>query len=552
MSLSNWIKKQIANLNEKVNPPQPNVYVETIREASQEEFSLEVEQIQEELETDIEAFNDDFLLENYQSPTLDLLEELNPLVINRDKLEEQKNTIIIGLRGFGIEISSIIATVGPTVTTFEITISGIGKRVEQVVKLSDDIASLLYKSRISIYSRPENGTIALEVSNNVNHIVGIRESISHPSFVESTMQLPLALGRTLYNEPLVIDLASINHLLIAGSTGQGKSSLLDSIILSLLYKKHPSQVKLILISTNRISFSVYKRLEKHFLASNPSNKGAIIVNKDGALESLYGLCEEMENRYELLSLAQVRNHSDYNKKFLSKELIPTKEFPFKFLPTLVLIIDELAEITQFGKDGENLLIKLAQKSRSVGIHLIISTQRASDRIITNAIKENFTTRIGFRVPAKSDSNILLDNDLASKIGRIGEAIYQSHNQNIKIQCSYTTVNEIERVVEFIGKQDGYSSAFELPGYEDYGIEKEAVDLSKRDKMFEDCAKMVVNSQSGSTSMLQRKFNLGYNRADRIMLQLEAAGIVGSASGSKPRDVLITTEYELARHLEELF
>lgn len=489
------------------------------------------------------------ILENYIYPRLDLLGDITEISINREILEKQKNIIISGLRSFNIELLRLSATVGPTITLFEITPADERIKGGQIIRLNQDIARLLHKAYVKVYSLSERGTIAIEIPNEDYHIVQIRDILCRSSFIEAEMKLPLALGKKMNNESFIVDLAVINHLLIGGATGQGKSALLDSIILSLLYKKHPSQLKLILIGTNKISFAVYEKLKNHFLAKNADSDSTVIEDSFNAVETLSCLCIEMDSRYELLSHAQVRNWDDYNKKFVTQTLGNVKGVIFVYLPALVLIVDELADIMQFDRSVEIYLIKLAQKSRLVGIHLILSTQRASAKIITNAIKENFLTRIGFKVPSKIDSSILLDNDMASQISRVGEAIYQNNNENIKIQCSFAEIEEIENATLFISSQKGYNSIFELPEVNPYIVQRK--EEAERDRMFNECAKMIVNSQSGSPSMLQRKFNFGFNRANRIMDQLEAAGIVGRASGRRPRDVLISTESELDRYLEGL-
>jgi S-DNA-T family DNA segregation ATPase FtsK/SpoIIIE len=468
--------------------------------------------------------------------------------------KKNKNQIISTLRSFGIEIQRITATVGPTVTLYEI-VPAEGVRISKIRNLEDDIALNLAALGIRIIAPiPGKGTIGIEVPNTNKQIVSMRTLLSSEKFVNNKMSLPIALGKKIDNENYIVDLATMPHLLMAGATGQGKSVGINAILISLLYKKHPSQLKFVMVDPKKVELSIYRLIEKHYLAMLPGEEEPIITDTKKVVNTVNALCIEMDNRYELLKDAGARNIKEYNDKFIKRRLNPNNGH--KYLPFIVLVIDEFADlIMTAGKEVEMPIARLAQLARAVGIHIIIATQRPSVNVITGIIKANFPARIAFKVSAKVDSRTILDASGADQLIGRGDMLVSHGSELLRLQCAFVDTPEVERIVEFIGNQQGYATAFELPEYEgaeDERIERESVDLSKRDKMFEECARLVVNSQSGSTSMLQRKFNLGYNRAGRIMDQLEAAGIVGGASGSKPRDVLITTEYELEKHLEELF
>lgn len=495
-------------------------------------------------------------LPNYKFPTLDLLEEIEQgaISLDREELEKNKNQIISTLRSFGIEIQRITATVGPTVTLYEI-VPAEGVRISKIRNLEDDIALNLAALGIRIIAPiPGKGTIGIEVPNTNKQIVSMRTLLSSDKFVNNKMSLPIALGKKIDNENYIVDLATMPHLLMAGATGQGKSVGINAILISLLYKKHPSQLKFVMVDPKKVELSIYRLIEKHYLAMLPGEEEPIITDTKKVVNTVNALCIEMDNRYELLKDAGARNIKEYNDKFIKRRLNPNNGH--KYLPFIVLVIDEFADlIMTAGKEVEMPIARLAQLARAVGIHIIIATQRPSVNVITGIIKANFPARIAFKVSAKVDSRTILDASGADQLIGRGDMLVSHGSELLRLQCAFVDTPEVERIVEFIGNQKGYATAFELPEYEgaeDDRVERESVDLSKRDKMFEECARLVVNSQSGSTSMLQRKFNLGYNRAGRIMDQLEAAGIVGGASGSKPRDVLITTEYELEKHLEELF
>jgi len=494
-------------------------------------------------------------LPHFKFPTLDLLEDIEQgaISLDREELEKNKNQIISTLRSFGIEIQRITATVGPTVTLYEI-VPAEGVRISKIRNLEDDIALNLAALGIRIIAPiPGKGTIGIEVPNTNKQIVSMRTLLASEKFVNNKMSLPIALGKKIDNENYIVDLATMPHLLVAGATGQGKSVGINAILVSLLYKKHPSQLKFVMVDPKKVELSIYRLIEKHYLAMLPNEEEPIITDTKKVINTVNALCIEMDNRYELLKDAGARNIKEYNDKFIKRRLNPNNGH--KYLPFIVLVIDEFADlIMTAGKEVEMPIARLAQLARAVGIHIIIATQRPSVNVITGIIKANFPARIAFKVSAKVDSRTILDAGGAEQLIGRGDMLVSHGSELLRLQCAFVDTPEVERIVEFIGNQAGYPSAFELPEYEgaeEERLEKESVDLSKRDKMFEECARLVVNSQSGSTSMLQRKFNLGYNRAGRIMDQLEAAGIVGAASGSKPRDVLITTEYELEKHLEDM-
>lgn len=503
-----------------------------------------------------EPYDPSLDLPHYKFPTLDLLEDIEQgaIALDREELEKNKNQIISTLRSFGIEIQRISATVGPTVTLYEIVPSE-GVRISKIRNLEDDIALNLAALGIRIIAPiPGKGTIGIEVPNTNKQIVPMRTLLSSEKFVNSKMSLPIALGKKIDNENYIVDLATMPHLLMAGATGQGKSVGINAILISLLYKKHPSQLKFVMVDPKKVELSIYRLIEKHYLAMLPNEEEPIITDTKKVVHTVNALCIEMDNRYELLKDAGARNIKEYNEKFIKRRLNPNNGH--KYLPFIVLVIDEFADlIMTAGKEVEMPIARLAQLARAVGIHIIIATQRPSVNVITGIIKANFPGRIAFKVSAKVDSRTILDAGGADQLIGRGDMLVSHGSELLRLQCAFVDTPEVERIVSFIGEQKGYATAFELPEYEgaeEERLERESIDLAKRDKMFDECARLVVNSQSGSTSMLQRKFNLGYNRAGRIMDQLEAAGIVGPASGSKPRDVLITTEYELERHLEELF
>lgn len=502
----------------------------------------------------MEPYDPSLDLPRFKFPTLDLLDrhDQQDIQFNREELEKNKNQIISTLKSFGIQISRISATVGPTVTLYEI-IPAEGVRISKIKNLEDDIALSLSALGIRIIAPiPGRGTIGVEVPNTQKQVVSMFTLLSSEKFANAKMSLPIALGKKIDNENYIVDLASMPHLLVAGATGQGKSVGINAILVSLLYKKHPSQLKFVMVDPKIVELSIYRTIEKHYLAKLPDEEEAIITDTKKVINTLNALCIEMDNRYELLKDAGSRNIKEYNEKFIKRRLNPN--LGHKYLPFIVLVIDEFADlIMTAGKEIEMPIARLAQKARAVGIHIIIATQRPSVNVITGVIKANFPARIAFKVSSKIDSRTILDTGGADQLIGRGDMLISHGSEILRLQCAFVDTPEVERIVEFIGAQDGYPSAFELPEYEgaEEDKQREQVDLSRRDKMFEECARMVVNSQSGSTSMLQRKFNLGYNRAGRIMDQLEAAGIVGPASGSKPRDVMIDTEASLEHILQGL-
>jgi len=493
-------------------------------------------------------------LPDYRFPTLDLLEERSTerVALDREELEANKAQIIQTLRSFSIEIQSIKATVGPTVTLYEI-VPAEGVRISKIRNLEDDIALALSALGIRIIAPiPGKGTIGIEVPNAAKQIVSMQALLASEKFAHSKMSLPIALGKTISNENYIVDLATMPHLLMAGATGQGKSVGINAILVSLLYKKHPSQLKFVLVDPKKVELSIYRTIEKHFLAKLPNEEEAIITDTKKVIYTLNALCIEMDNRYELLKEAGARNIKEYNDKFIGRRLNP--ERGHKFLPFIVLVVDEFADlIMTAGKEVEMPIARLAQLARAVGIHLIIATQRPSVNVITGTIKANFPGRVAFKVSAKVDSRTILDAGGAEQLVGRGDMLVSHGSELLRVQCAFVDTPEVEKVADFIGSQRGYPTAFELPEYEgeDGDSEKAVVDLQNRDKLFDDCARVVVSTQSGSTSMLQRRFNLGYNRAGRIMDQLEAAGIVGPAMGSKPREVYFHTDAELEEFLQSM-
>lgn len=501
-----------------------------------------------------EAYAPELDLPDYKFPTLDLLEDRTTERVSLDtaELEQNKNQIIQTLRSFGIEIQRISATVGPTVTLYEI-VPAEGVRISKIRNLEDDIALALAALGIRIIAPiPGKGTVGIEVPNANKQIVSMRALLASDKFVHTKMSLPIALGKTISNENYIVDLATMPHLLMAGATGQGKSVGINAILVSLLYKKHPSQLKFVLVDPKKVELSIYRTIEKHFLAKLPNEEEAIITDTKKVIYTLNALCIEMDNRYELLKEAGARNIKEYNDKFIARRLNP--ERGHKFLPFIVLVVDEFADlIMTAGKEVEMPIARLAQLARAVGIHLIIATQRPSVNVITGTIKANFPGRVAFKVSAKVDSRTILDAGGAEQLVGRGDMLVSHGSELLRVQCAFVDTPEVEKVSDFIGNQRGYPHAFELPEYEgeDGDSEKAVVDLQNRDKLFDDCARVVVSTQSGSTSMLQRRFNLGYNRAGRIMDQLEAASIVGPAVGSKPREVLYHAEVDLEQFLQQL-
>ena len=493
-------------------------------------------------------------LGSYQFPSFELLNDYGNTgsKVNQEELIANKNRILGTLKNYGIEIDKITATVGPTVTLYEI-VPAAGVRISKIKNLEDDIALSLAALGIRIMAPiPGKGTIGIEVPNLNPEMVPMKNILASEKFNNSAFELPIALGKTISNEIFIADLAKMPHLLMAGATGQGKSVGLNAVLVSLLYKKHPSQVKFVLVDPKKVELTLFNKIERHFLAKLPNSEDAIITDNTKVIHTLNSLCIEMDNRYALLQDAQVRNIKEYNTKFVNRKLNPNDGH--KFLPYIVLVVDEFADlIMTAGKEVETPIARLAQLARAIGIHLIIATQRPSVNIITGTIKANFPARIAFRVTSKIDSRTILDSGGADQLIGRGDMLLSTGNDLIRIQCAFVDTPEVEKITEFIGNQRAYPSAFLLPEYvgEDGGEGVGEVDLSERDKMFDEAAKLVVQFQQGSASFLQRKLKLGYNRAGRIVDQLEAAGIIGGFEGSKARDVLIKDMAQLEEILQKL-
>lgn len=495
-------------------------------------------------------------LENYHYPTLDLLKKYDndgKPFIDMAEQTANKNRIVDVLRNFGVEISSIKATVGPTITLYEITPAP-GVRISKIRNLEDDIALSLSALGIRIIAPiPGKGTIGIEVPNAKPTTVSMESILNSKKFQETTMDLPCAVGKTITNEVFMFDLAKAPHLLVAGATGQGKSVGLNAIITSLLYKKHPAELKIVLVDPKKVEFSVYSSIEKHFLAKVPDEEAdPIITDVTKVVRTLNSLCKEMDTRYDLLKMAQARNIKEYNKKFIDRQLNP--ERGHKFMPYIVVVIDEFGDlIMTAGKEVELPIARIAQLARAVGIHMIIATQRPTTNIITGTIKANFPSRIAFRVGAMIDSRTILDRPGAQQLIGRGDMLYLNGGEPVRVQCAFVDTPEVERINQYIAQQQGYLSAFELPEPDmpdDDLSEAADVDMQHLDPMFEDAARLIVINQSGSTSLIQRKFAIGYNRAGRLMDQLEKAGVVGAAHGSKPREVLIQDENSLENLLSQ--
>ncbi|MFN4082378.1 MAG: DNA translocase FtsK [Bacteroidia bacterium] len=494
---------------------------------------------------------------NYQYPTIELLNDYgeNKAKVENAELSEKTRMIEDTLKNYGIGIKRISATIGPTVTLYEI-IPQDGVRIAKIKNLEDDIALSLAALGIRIIAPiPGRGTIGIEVPNQKPAMVSIRSVLSSPKFVNADMDLPIAFGKTISNEVFVTDLAKMPHLLMAGATGQGKSVGLNVVLASLLYKKHPSQIKFVLVDPKKVELNIYKTIERHFLAKIPGDQEAIITDTKLVIHTLNSLCKEMDERYDLLKDAQVRNLKEYNAKFISRKLPPNDKYNHRFLPYIVVVIDELADLMMTaGKEVEHPIGRLAQLARAIGIHLILATQRPSVNIITGTIKANFPARVAFRVSQKIDSRTILDANGADQLIGKGDMLFSNGNDLIRLQCAFVDTPEVERIAEFIGSQQG-KEPYELPeasGGDDEGFEKsEGFDISNRDDLFEEAARMIVVHQQGSTSLLQRRLNLGYNRAGRLIDQLEKAGIVGPFKGSKAREVIVKTEAELEEVLKNL-
>ncbi len=523
--------------------------------ADDPEFQVETHEEEEYQGPELEPYNPRLDLENYHFPTLDLMKHYDNAepTIDMDEQNANKDKIVSTLRSFGIEISSIKATVGPTVTLYEITPEQ-GVRISKIRGLEDDIALSLSALGIRIIAPiPGKGTIGIEVPNSNPKIVSGQSIIGSKKFQESTYELPIALGKTITNEVFMVDLAKMPHVLVAGATGQGKSVGLNAIITSLLYKKHPAELKFVLVDPKKVEFSIYSVIEHHFLAKLPDEAEPIITDVTKVVQTLNSICVEMDTRYDLLKAAHVRNIKEYNEKFINRRLNPEKGH--KYMPYIVVVIDEFGDlIMTAGKDVELPIARIAQLARAVGIHMIIATQRPTTNIITGTIKANFPARIAFRVSAMVDSRTILDRPGANQLIGRGDMLFLQGADPVRVQCAFIDTPEVAEITKFIARQQGYPTAFYLPEYVDEnasGGDLGDVDLGRKDPLFDDAARLIVTHQQGSTSLIQRKFSIGYNRAGRLMDQLEKAGIVGPAQGSKPRDVYFTDIVSLEDFLSKM-
>ena len=527
-----------------------------------EDISIEVEEINEEEVTsknidfsnvNSKKFDPTLDLRNFKNPSIDLLKDYGDgtIKIDQEELESNKNRIVDTLKNYNIGIKQIKATIGPTVTLYEI-IPDAGIRISKIKNLEDDIALSLSALGIRIIAPiPGKGTIGIEVPNKKKSIVSMKSLLSSKKFIESDMELPITLGKTISNETFIVDLTKMPHLLMAGATGQGKSVGINAILTSILYKKHPAEVKFVLVDPKKIELSIFNKIERHYLAKLSDSDDAIIIDNDKVINTLNSLCIEMDKRYELLKDAMTRNIKEYNEKFISRKLNP--ENGHTFLPYIVLVIDEFADlIMTAGKEVETPLARLAQLSRAVGIHLIIATQRPSVNVITGLIKANFPARIAFRVTSKIDSRTILDTGGAEQLIGRGDLLYSQSNELTRIQCGFIDTSEVEKLSDYVGSQTGYTSAYILPEFsKEDGKDSSNISLEDRDSMFDEAARVIVSNQQGSASLLQRKLKLGYNRAGRLIDQMEDAGIVGPFEGSKPRQVLITDLNSLESLLSEI-
>ena len=574
---------QNADVNEELNDVQPTIQnfskidqinkkpINLNNDDNTDEFDNDSDDLIDEIAIDIEKIKDEETVDNssvdllkkfgefdhtldlksFKQPEIKLLNEHDKdgsITINQEELEENKEKIIDTLRNYKIGIEKIKATIGPTVTLYEI-IPEAGVRISKIKSLEDDIALSLSALGIRIIAPiPGKGTIGIEVPNKNRKIVSMKSLISSKKYQDAEMELPLALGKTISNETLVVDLTKMPHLLVAGATGQGKSVGINAIITSILYKKHPAEVKFILVDPKKVELTLFNKIERHYLAKLPDSDESIITDTKKVVKTLKSLCIEMEKRYELLKDGMCRNIKEYNLKFKKRKLNPNDGH--KFLPYLVLVVDEFADIIMTaGKEVENPIGRLAQLARAVGIHLIIATQRPSVNVITGLIKANFPARIAFKVTAKVDSRTILDSGGADQLIGNGDMLFTQGNDLIRLQCGFIDTDEIEKITDIIGSQRGYSEAYLLPECEEDSISSLEDNVEDRDPLFKDAAEIVVIAQQGSASLLQRKMKLGYNRAGRIIDQLEAAGIVGPFEGSKARDVLVKDLVDLKDLLE---
>ena len=573
--VSNEIEKNESNENDTISKNLINEDISTnldLPKSDSEVFENEEKKITDELDIEVEKiieekseidnlsnelvdnfgkFDPTLDLSKFQFPKLKLLKQYDSekITIDKEELEENKNRIVETLANYNISISNIKATIGPTVTLYEI-IPEAGVRISKIKNLEDDIALSLSALGIRIIAPiPGKGTIGIEVPNKKPTVVSMHSVISSEKFQKSEFELPVAIGKTISNETLVFDLAKMPHLLMAGATGQGKSVGLNAVLSSLLFKKHPAEVKFVLVDPKKVELTLYNKIERHYLAKLPDTDEAIITDNKKVINTLNSLCIEMDNRYELLKNASCRNIVEYNKKFKDRKLNPNDGH--RFLPYVVLVVDEFADlIMTAGKEVETPIARLAQLARAIGIHLIIATQRPSVNVITGVIKANFPARIAFRVTSKIDSRTILDSSGADQLIGRGDMLFTQGNELIRIQCAFVDTPEIELLTDYIGSQKAYPSAYQLPEYisEDSGTNID-ISIEDRDALFKEAAEVIVTAQQGSASLLQRKLKLGYNRAGRLIDQLEAAGIVGPFEGSKARQVLISDLQSLDRHLE---
>jgi DNA segregation ATPase FtsK/SpoIIIE, S-DNA-T family len=551
ISSKNNDKKEISLIIENVED-----IPESIEDEDEEEVVLsENDSVNEELLKKFGLYDPTLDLPHYRFPTLDMLKDYDTgkASVSQDELKANSDKIVETLGNYGIGIASIKATIGPTVTLYEI-IPEAGVRISKIKNLEDDIALSLAALGIRIIAPiPGKGTIGIEVPNKNREMVPVKMVIGSEKFQKSTADLPIVLGKTISNEIFMTDLAKMPHLLMAGATGQGKSVGLNMILTSLLYKKHPSQLKFVLVDPKKVELTLFNKIERHFLAMLPNSAEAIITDTKKVVHTLNSLCMEMDNRYNLLKEAGCRNLKEYNVKFVNRRLNPDKGH--YFMPYIVLVVDELADLMMTaGKEVEQPIARLAQLARAIGIHLVIATQRPSVNVITGTIKANFPARLSFKVTSKIDSRTILDTGGAEQLVGMGDMLLSTGSEIIRLQCAFVDTPEVEDVCEFIGSQQGYDSAYMLPEFEgdgEGGNEKNEFDPSNRDPFFDDAARLIVTHQQGSTSLIQRRLKLGYNRAGRLIDQLEAAGIVGSFEGSKAREVLVKDIDVLEQRLKDL-
>ena len=525
-------------------------------DSEEDDLELKVEETLDEKTSSAKigtVYDPELDLSNYKYPKVDLLNESTreKIQVTKDELTSNKNRIIETLKNFKIDIAKIKATIGPTVTLYEI-VPEAGVKISKIKNLEDDIALSLSALGIRIIAPiPGKGTIGIEVPNKNREVVSLRSVMRTEKFIKNDFELPLILGKTISNEVFLADLTKMPHVLVAGATGQGKSVGLNVMLSSLLFKKHPSSLKFVLIDPKKVELSLFNKIERHFLAKLPDAEEPIITETKKVVHTLNSLCTEMDVRYNLLKDAQARNLKEYNKKFINRKLNPKEGH--RYLPYIVLVIDELADLMMTaGKEIETPIARLAQLARAIGIHLIVATQRPSVNVITGVIKANFPTRISFKVTSNMDSRTILDSKGAEQLVGMGDMLYSPGSDIIRLQCPFVDTPEIEKICDHVGSQRGYVSAYLLPEYIDENEKQISdIDLTDRDPLFEDAARLIVSSQTGSTSLLQRKLKLGYNRAGRLTDQLEVAGIVGPSEGSKPRKVLIQDEYGLEKLLNDL-